>query len=217
MDKIKSAIEAIKVQLMDIETIKLDDFDPDKTILAVIDMNKGFAEAGALYSPRVGRMIPEIVKLSDEALSKGMKVYAYTDHHPEDAKEFSAYPSHCVGNTEESELVDSLAALETKGLITIFKNSTNGILAYNPAAMDLGISSYLIVGCVTDICVYQYAVTLRAYLNEHQLDGEVYVCESLVQTFDIEGFHHGDLMHDLFLKSMMDNGINIVKEIKISS
>ncbi|MDF1617680.1 isochorismatase family cysteine hydrolase [Petrocella sp. FN5] len=216
MDNVKLAIEAIKVQLMGAETIRLDDFDPDKTILAVIDMNKGFAQAGALYSPRVGRMIPDIVELSEKALLKGIKVYAYTDHHPEDAKEFSAYPSHCVGNTEESELVDPLAALEVKGLTTIFKNSTNGILAHNPAAMNLGISSYLVVGCVTDICVYQYAVTLRAYLNEHQLDGEVYVCESLVQTFDIEGFHHGDLMHGIFLKSMMDNGVKVVKEIKIS-
>jgi len=216
VENIKTAIEAIKIQLMGAEIIKLDDFDPDKTILAVIDMNKGFAKAGALYSPRVGRMIPEIVSLSEKALSKGIKVLAYTDHHPEDAKEFLAYPAHCVGNTEESELVEELAALEANGLVTIFKNSTNGILAYNPAAIDLGISSYLIVGCVTDICVYQYAVTLRAYLNEHQLDGEVYVCETLVQTFDIEGFHHGDLMHGLFLKSMMDNGIKVVKEIKIS-
>jgi len=216
MENIKAAIEAMEAQLMGAETIRLDDFDPAKTILAVIDMNKGFAEAGALYSPRVGKMIPEIVRLSDQALSKGMKVYAYTDHHPEDAKEFSAYPSHCVGNTEESDLVDPLAALEAKGLKTIYKNSTNGILAYNPAAIDLNVSNFLVVGCVTDICVYQYAVTLRAYLNEHQLDGEVYVCESLVQTFDIEGFHHGDLMHSMFLKSMMDNGVKVVKEIKIS-
>ena len=216
MENIKAAIEAMEAQLMGAETIRLDDFDPAKTILAVIDMNKGFAQAGALYSPRVGKMIPEIVRLSDQALSKGMKVYAYTDHHPEDAKEFSAYPSHCVGNTEESALVDPLAALEANGLKTIYKNSTNGILAYNPAAIDLNVSSFLIVGCVTDICVYQYAVTLRAYLNEHQLDGEVYVCESLVQTFDIEGFHHGDLMHSMFLKSMMDNGVKVVKEIKIS-
>ncbi|PKM56866.1 MAG: cysteine hydrolase [Firmicutes bacterium HGW-Firmicutes-3] len=216
MENIKSAIEAMEAQLSGVETVRLDDFDPAKTILAVIDMNKGFAEAGALYSPRVGRMIPEIVGLSEKALSKGIKVYAYTDYHPENAKEFSAYPTHCVGDTEESELVDTLAALEAKGLITIHKNSTNGILAYNPAAVDLNLSNFLVVGCVTDICVYQYAVTLRAYLNEHQLDGDVYVCASLVQTFDIEGFHHGDLMHGLFLKSLMDNGVKVVKEIKIS-
>ncbi|PKL05932.1 MAG: hypothetical protein CVV53_06910, partial [Spirochaetae bacterium HGW-Spirochaetae-9] len=90
-----------------------------------------------------------------------------------DAKEFSAYPTHCVGDTEESDLVDTLAALEAQGLITIHKNSTNGILAHNPAAIDLNLSNFLVIGCVTDICVYQYAVTLRAYLNEHQLDGEV--------------------------------------------
>lgn len=213
MDKVMEAVNAIEAQVKGVEALELASLKPEETLLAVIDINNGFAKAGALYSDRVEAKIDSIAELSERALDAGIKVYAYTDHHPEDAKEFLAYPSHCVGSTKESELVDELEALKVKGLKEIYKNSTNGVLAYNPISEDDGLLNYLVVGCVTDICVYQYALTLRTYLNEHDLEGEVYVSADHVQTFDIEGFHHGDLMHSVFLKSLMDNGVKVVSTI----
>ncbi len=212
-ENILAAVEAMEAQLSSNEALELAALVPSETLLAVIDINKGFAKAGALYSDRVEAKIDKIASVCEKALESGIKVYAYTDHHPEDAKEFGAYPSHCVGTTEESDLVDELEALKSKGLKEIHKNSTNGVLAYNPIIEDNGLKNYLVVGCVTDICVYQYALTLRTYLNEHQLEGDVYVSEDHVQTFDIEGFHSGDLMHTVFLKSLMDNGVKIVQSI----
>lgn len=214
MKDVIQAVEAIEAQINDVETLSLKGLKAEETLLAVIDINNGFAKAGALYSDRVEKKIDQIAHLSEKALEMGMKVYAYTDYHPEDAKEFSAYPSHCVGNTIESELVSELEALKVKGLREIRKNSTNGVLAYNPIVEDQGLMNYVVVGCVTDICVYQYALTLRTYLNEKDLDGDVYVSKDHVQTFDIEGFHHGDLMHAVFLKSLMDNGVKLVETIE---
>lgn len=214
MKNIQAAVQAMEDQVASAESMKLTDFDPNKTSLCVIDINNGFAKAGALYSDRVEAKIHNIAALAEAFLDKDMEVLAYTDFHPEDAKEFSAYPSHCVGDTVESELVDELKPLMEKGMKEIKKNSTNGILSYNPAASGSG-KDYVVIGCVTDICVYQYAVTLRAYLNEQHLEGQVYVVEDLVQTFQIDGFHHGDLMHITFLKSMMDNGVKVISSIDL--
>ena len=210
MKDIEVAINSMEEQLMSCKTIKLEDFDSQNTLIVIMDMNNGFAKAGALYSNRVENMIDGIAKLSKKSLDKGMKVYAYTDNHVENAKEFDAYPSHCVSGTEESDLVESLKELEEDGLKRIEKNSTNGVLAYNPLKKDLEIRNIIVVGCVTDICVYQYAVTLRAYLNQHQLEGQVYVAKNYVETFNIEEFHDGDLMQLVFLKSLMDNGVKII-------
>ncbi len=207
---LKNIYQAIVDQVDGREKMKFDDFDVNKTKLCIIDINNGFAKAGALYSDRVEVKIDGIASLAEKALDAGVEVLAYTDHHPEDAKEFMAYPAHCVGTTVESDLVEELEVLKAKGLKEIHKNSTNGVLAYNPAEGHEGGVDYIVVGCVTDICVYQYAVTLRTYLNQHQLEGHVYVSESHVQTFDIEGFHDGDLMHNVFLKSMMDNGVKVI-------
>lgn len=214
MNNIQAAVKAMEDQVAAVEPIKLDDFDTKTTVLCVIDINNGFAKAGALYSNRVEVKIEAIAELAEAFLDRGMAVLAYTDFHPEDAKEFNAYPSHCVGNTVESELVDELKALKAKGMKEIKKNSTNGFLAYNPA-VEGGGKDYVVIGCVTDICVYQYAVTLRAYLNENNLEGDVYVVEALVQTFQIDGFHHGDLMHITFLKSLMDNGVKVVAAVEV--
>lgn len=213
MKNVVEAVNAMKAQVDGVEEVQFSDFKAEETLLAIIDINNGFAKAGALYSDRVEAKIESIAKLSEKALDAGMKVLAYTDHHPEDAKEFGAYPAHCVGSTIESDLVEELEIQKSKGLIEIHKNSTNGLYAYNPAVSDKHIKNFLVVGCVTDICVYQYALNLRTYLNEFQLEGDVYVSEAQVQTFDIEGFHHGDLMHVTFLKSLMDNGVKVIKDI----
>lgn len=214
MKNVEAAVKAMEDQVMSAPVMTLTEFKAESTRLCIIDINNGFAKAGALYSDRVEGKIGAIVELAKASLDRGLEVLAYTDHHPEDAKEFNAYPSHCVGSTIESELVDELKPLLKEGMKEIHKNSTNGVLAYNPAEKGDG-KDTIVIGCVTDICVYQYAVTLRTYLNEHDLEGDVYVVEDLVQTFQIDGFHHADLMHVTFLKSMMDNGVKLLSKLSL--
>ncbi len=206
-ENLKSAVEASGVHKMNDEEVRA-------TTLCIIDINNGFAREGALYSPRVEKNISGTAELAKKFLDKDATVLAYTDYHPEDAKEFKSYPPHCIAGTKESELVSELEALKPLGLKEIRKNSTNGILVHNPAS-DKVERDYVVVGCVTDICVYQFSMTLRAYLNEHDLEGEVYVVKDLVDTFDIEDMHEAEFYNYVFLKSMIDNGIKVISKLEM--
>lgn len=207
----------VKDELRNLDAYKISKEDIKNIDLCIIDMNNGFAKKGALYSDRVEVKIKEISKLASLWLENNGKVLAYNDFHIEDAKEFCSYPVHCLKGTKESFLIEELENLKSKGLIEIRKNSTNGILAYNPASgrEREDIKNYVVVGCVTDICVYQFAVTLRAYLNETDQEGEVFVIKDLVDTFDAP-FHPAEIYNMMFFKSMIDNGIKVKKGIVLS-
>ncbi len=145
------------------------------------------------------------------------KVY-FVDSHKEDCIEFKAYPAHCVENTVEEELIDSLKeAVEKEENITIVKkNSTNGFHAPDFKKWLEGnineVDNFVIVGCVTDICVLQFALTLKTYFNQEEMDKRVIVPENCVETFHIPG-HDGDEMNYFALSLMLSNGIEVVEEI----
>lgn len=182
-----------------------------KKLLLIVDMNNGFAKKGALYSPRVEKLIAPIRDYAEKF--KGM-IIGFTDTHGLDCIEFETkdrkgYPVHCVIGTEECEIVDELKGV--KGLITIPKNSTNGfheeqfqnILRNNP-----DIETIEIVGCCTDICVYQLAVSLSTYFTMKNKKGvEVIVHRNMVDTFDIPNVHDADKLNEIFLGSMTSNGV----------
>lgn len=180
----------------------------NKKALIIIDVNNGFAKRGNLYNPRVEALIEPIKNYAK--LFKG-KLVAFTDTHKEDCLEFGSYPVHCLDGTWESEVVDELKDLE--GLLTIPKNSTNGFheelfkefLVDNPE-----IDTFEIVGCCTDICVYQFAITLKTYFTMNNKQVDVIVHKDMVDTFDVPEIHDADKLNESFLNSMVSNGI-IVK------
>ena len=56
----------------------------------------------------------------------GLPIVAFADEHTEASPEFAAFPSHCLWDTTESQVVEELAqAVEMQ---RIGKNSTNGFL-----------------------------------------------------------------------------------------
>ena len=75
------------------------------------------------------------------------------------------------------------------------------------------LDNFIVVGCCTDICVYQFVLTLKTYFNQNNLDKNIIVPISLVETYDIDEIHSGDMLNTIFLNSMIQNGINVVKEI----
>lgn len=95
-----------------------------KTALIVIDMNNGFARGGALYSPRIEALIPEVSRIA-EAFAKetSIPLIFVNEDHSKDAREFLSYPAHCVRGTKEIEIIDELKDIENK--ILIGKNYTN--------------------------------------------------------------------------------------------
>jgi nicotinamidase-related amidase len=85
------------------------------------------------------------------------------------------------------------------------------------------VTTYLVVGDCTDLCVYQLAMHLRLRANAlNQRDVRVVVLVDGVDTFhmpvdvaeEIGAMpHHGDLLHLIFLYSMTQNGIEVVAEV----
>ena len=45
----------------------------------------------------------------------------------------------------------------------------------HPALKDSEIDAYIITGCCSDICVLQFALTLKTYLNAQNIDKKVIV------------------------------------------
>lgn len=186
----------------------------DKSVLIIIDINNGFAKEGLLSSQRVLNIVPTIKEELKTFNELNLPVIAFTDCHNENSVEFKYYPRHCLEGHSESELVEELKDYD---LTLIKKNSTNGFLVkeFQDKLEELlkeGFNDFIVVGCVTDICVKQFALTLRAYLNQYDLDGEVIIPINSIETFD-SPIHNANAMNLFSLLEMQSNGINLVNSI----
>lgn len=213
-DNVICSLNGIAEELNKKDSLCLKDLEPDKTLLIIVDIINGFAKEGALSSPRVNAIINPIVKLQKKCKDKNIKILAFRDAHTKDSIEFKYYPEHCIIGHSESEVVDEI---KREGIdYEILKNSTNGFLTkdFNKFLNKniCNYKNYIVVGDCTDICVMQFALTLKAYFNEHNIDNKVIVPINAVDTFDL-GIHEANLMNIMSLYLMNNNGIEIVKEI----
>ena len=174
------------------------------------DMNNGFAKQGSLYSPRIENLIKPIENFAKHICPKLNRIIAFTDSHTESSIELLNYPIHCLEDSIESDIVDELK--DIPNLEIIQKNSTNGFFALNKINFE-NIDNIIIVGDCTDICIYQFAITLKSYFNQNNLRKNIIVPINLVDTYDIPNVHNAELLNIVFLNSMIQNGINVVKEI----
>lgn len=204
-------IEGIYERFQSLQKLNLKDLKPEKTLLLIVDINKGFAKEGALYSPRIEALVKPISELAKATLDKGIRVKAFTDYHTEESIELKSYPKHCMEGSNEWELVDEL---KLEGIEVIKKNSTNGFLEEKFILDEEEFENIIIVGDCTDICVYQLAISLRADFNRTNKSGEIFVPKALVDTFDMK-MHRAEFLNHVFLNSMMDNGIKVVSDIEI--
>ncbi|WP_343095321.1 hypothetical protein [Clostridioides difficile] len=122
-----------------------------------------------------------------------------------------SYPVHCLENDIESELVDELKSIENLQILP--KNSTNGFFALENLDFD-NIDNIIIVGDCTDICIYQFAITLKSYFNQHNIEKNIVVPMNLVDTYDIPNVHPAEILNLVFFNSMIQNGVNVLKEIR---
>ncbi|MEA5095830.1 hypothetical protein SDC9_57745 [bioreactor metagenome] len=198
------------------KTIELSEFEKDKTVLIVIDMVNGFVYSGPLSSPRVAGIVKNIAGLNEK--TKGFKKVFFMDSHEENSKEFGSFPLHCIKGSHEAELIPELKTEFSEGPDTLYieKNSTNGFytdefqqwLEKNIDEVD----NYIITGCVTDICVLQFALSLKAYFNEMNKCKRIVVPKDCVETYD-GGSHDGHLMNLFALYNMHTSGIEIADKI----
>ena len=212
MEKIINNYKSLLSNLENLKSLSIYNLDLNKTGLFIVDMNNGFAKEGALSSPRVEEIIEPIADFGKVISSKINTIVAFTDTYDEDAVEFKSYPAHCLRGDMESEVVKEILAIDNLEIIE--KNSTNGFFAIDIEKYK-NLDNFIVVGCCTDICVYQFVLTLKTYFNQNNLDKNIIVPMNLVETYDIDMVHSGDFLNTIFLNSMMQNGINVVKEIKL--
>jgi len=214
IEESKSTLVDIVDSLNKVESINLEDLENGKTVLVIVDMINGFAKKGALMSPRVDALIPEIERLSKACDIKGIEKIAFADYHNEDSAEFESYIPHCMSNTEECEVVDEIKTIG--GYLLINKNSTNGFLEEEFQQWFKGnkeIVNYIVVGDCTDICIQQFTLTVKAWFNKENIKSRIIVPINAVDTYDFE-MHNGDLTNIMALYSMSINGVEIVKNVK---
>ena len=210
MDKLLKELNTLKNNLLKLNTENISNLNLSKTILFIVDMNNGFAKEGLLYSPRVENLIKPIENFSKHICSDLNRIIAFTDSHDENSIELLNYPTHCLKNSVESDIVDEIK--DIKNLEIIQKNSTNGFFVLNDIDFD-DIDNIIIVGDCTDICIYQLSITLKSYFNQNNINKNIIVPMNLVDTYNIDNVHNAELLNIVFLNSMIQNGINVVKEI----
>lgn len=186
----------------------------NKSVLFIVDMNNGFAKEGALYSDRVEGIIPRVVKVTDMFVKNNMPVFAFTDRHKENSPEFNAFPIHCLEGTDETEIIDELKAFG-ESVKTIPKQSTNAFLeACTQQELEKliedDVKEFIIVGCCTDLCVKQFALSLKTYFNMLNLKKDVSVVVNAVETYDAPQ-HEADFMNNITFMDMQLNDINLIE------
>lgn len=198
--------QVIDSMLISSEHIHAADYDMTKTVVLVVDMINGFAKEGALYSKRVENIIESNKKVLEQFSCDHVFL---CDYHEPQAREFDVFLPHCQIGSDEVAVVDALKAYADKGRV-IRKNSTNGFLEpeFQNWLKNKTIETWLIIGCCTDLCVMQLALSLKAHYNRLNSYSEIIVIENAVETYDVKAIHHpGDFMHLMAMKMMKDNGI----------
>lgn len=195
-------------------SVCLSSLDPNQTALIIVDMVNGFVKMGPMSSPRIQTIIDPICDLLKRANDSQIDVVAFADCHQMDSIEFNSYPAHCIKGEVESEIIDEIKQAGPYHLIE--KSSTNGFLepAFHQWLENHPlINQFIIVGDCTDICVEQFAITLKTYFITQNKISRIIVPMNSVETYDYD-VHAADFMNVIALYKMMMNGIEIVTRIE---
>lgn len=225
----KDFLDYLENWLADRPTLALDQAIPvpEKSAIISIDVINAFLYEGPLSSPRVARIGDPITRLMTAARDRGLRdILLVQEGHHADSLEFDAFGQHAVRGTHQAEAIDLIKTLPFYSqLETIYKDSIHPALNNEfDAWVDSreNLETFIVVGDVTDLCVYHLATHLRFRANAYHQQRRVIVPENCVQTWhlsvedarDVPAMpHHGDLLHATFLYHMALNGIEIVKEI----
>lgn len=213
LSKSQRTLGEIYDMLQGLPKLQLKELQEEQTVLVIVDMINGFAREGALQSPRVEALIPEILQLSEQCDKQGIAKLAFADCHTDVSPEFGAYPIHCITGTSESEIVDEIKAVS--GYKLICKNSTNGFIEEEFQSWlkeNHRVNNFIIVGDCTDICIQQFAISLKAWFNRCNKISRIIVPMNAVDTYEL-GLHHGDLVNVMALYNMIINGIEVVSRL----
>lgn len=209
MNKYIEQLKCFEDNLLKLSSENINNLNLSKTELFIIDMNNGFAKSGLLYSNRVNNLISPIVDFTYNVSDKIKKTTAFIDSHTKDSIELLSYPSHCLKDSIESDIIDELKSI--KNIHIIPKNSTNAFFVLDDVDFK-DTENIIIIGDCTDICIYQFAITLKSYFNQNNMNKNIIIPTNLIDTYDSQT-HPADLLNLVFLNSLIQNGINVVSKI----
>lgn len=206
------ALEEIIAEMEALPRMSMSEIPAGDTALVIVDAVNGFIREGAMSSPRIECIVPNIVILMKKCKARDIPIAAFADCHGEDCAEFASFPPHCIKGTSESELVDEIKA--EGGYRLIEKNSTNGFheKAFRDWLEAGGVSRFIVTGDCTDICVLQFCLSLKTYFTRNDLPSEIIIPLNCVETYDAPG-HNAPLMDAAAYKILKDSGVKFVSEI----
>ena len=201
--------------------------NPEKTAIISVDVTNAFCRTGNLASERVAGIINPIVDLFNGAWNLGLKnIILLQDCHTSDAEEFDEFAEHAVCGSFESEAVDEIKSLPFYREMKIIKknsiNPSHNTLFGNWLHENPHITTFIVAGDCTDLCVYQTAMHLQTSANAFNIERRVIIPEICVNTYDISikiakeaslEPHPADMLHKVFLHSMKLNGMEIFKKL----
>jgi nicotinamidase-related amidase len=212
-----------------LKTIQLDSIitDPKSFAIISVDVTNAFCYQGNLASERVAGIINPIMDLFKMAWDQGLEdIVLLQDCHSSQAKEFDEFAVHAVCGDAESEAVDQFKSLPFYEKMKIIEKNSIG-LSHNTEFNNWinahpQITTFIIVGDCTDLCVYQAAMHLQTSANQLDMHRRVIIPADCVNTYHVSletaknaGIepHPADLLHKLFLHHMKLNGIEIIKNM----
>lgn len=156
----------------------------------VVDMLRGFMEEGyALYcGPAARAIIPNVVNLVTRESKKGSAIFFIADSHLPDDREFEIFPSHCVADTIEADVIPELCQFASGNVITKQRYSGFFGTALDASLKKVNPVKVIISGVCTDICV------LHTVADARNRDYSVEVPIDCVASFDEEA-HRWALRH----------------------
>lgn len=209
-------INGLRDKFNDLNFVDYNAFKVDDTVLINIDLINGFVKDGNLYSERIEKLVPKVVEYN-KMFREFQRIYVRDNHHNE-SLEFQYFPVHGVG--DESQIINELQEFIDDNATIVTKNSTNGFLSrgfgewLNNNYQD--ISNFILIGDCTDICILQFALSIKAFYNQWDIESRVIVPIDAVDTYDhVDSLHDAELMNLFALYNMYINGIEIVKGISI--
>ena len=227
----KTFLNDLESFVADLPTLTLEEAisDPERAAIISVDVINAFLYEGPLSSPRVAAIAEPIARLMGAAWTYGVsEILLIQEGHHQASHEFEAYGEHAIKGTPQAEAIDQIKALPFYDQITtLYKDSIHP--AINTGLDDWlrerdHLDTFIVVGDVTDLCVYHLATYLKFHANANQRRRRVIVPENCVQTWHLsveaaENIaampHHGDLLHATFLYHMALNAVEVVKAIQV--
>ncbi len=202
----------------------------ERVAVVVVDVINGFCKSGSLASERVGQIVPPTARLLEAARDLGVtRVAVLRDSHHPEAPEFEQFAPHCQDGTRKSGAGGRAGRPRPRPHLRRLPQERDQRLARPRRRLGLGrrsggggVSTFVVCGDCTDLCVYQTAMALKLTANARNRRATVVVSAETVETYDLPVDvaqrpgampHDGDLLHAVFLYHLQLNGVQVVRRL----